>query len=124
MYLFFTYVHKRNNVTVAYFLKFMTIYSLNFMCLDILPTESKLCVFSYMPKYQSSGPYGPVFTSLISPWFSHCHDMSFQINISVFMINSSHACCFRSFNIYPPPISLMFTLHVTYNITPGNKEYK
>ena len=28
MYLFFTYIHKRNNITVTYYLKFLTIYSL------------------------------------------------------------------------------------------------
>ena len=45
-YLLFTFIHKRNNVTVTYFLKFMSIFlkfmysfissrHLNFMCFDI-----------------------------------------------------------------------------------------
>ena len=55
-YLFFTYIHKRNNVTAAFFLKFMRIFlksidftSLshsNLMCFGIQATKSKLCVLS------------------------------------------------------------------------------
>ena len=53
MHLFFTYTHKRNNVTVAYFLKFMSIFlefilftsHLNIMCFDNWANKNKFCVF-------------------------------------------------------------------------------
>ena len=56
MYIFFTYIHNRNNATVTYFLKFISIFlkfiysllliNLNFMCFDTWATKTKLCVLS------------------------------------------------------------------------------
>ena len=56
MYLFLTSIQKRNNATVAFFLKFMSISfksvfftslsHLNFLCFDRWATKTKLCIHS------------------------------------------------------------------------------
>ena len=75
-YLFFFYIHtQRNNATVTYFLKLMTIlfeihilFTSHSCALTYGPLRLS-CVFlaNYMPKCQmSSGPYGPIFWPI---WF-------------------------------------------------------
>ena len=68
-YLFFTYIHKRKNATVTYFLKFVSMF-LKFICSLLMHSPLKLSyalLANYMPKCQmSSGPYGPIFKN-ISP---------------------------------------------------------
>ena len=66
VYLFFTFIHKRSNATVTFFLKFMS----NFLEIHILFTSYSCaltygplrlsCVFlaNYMP--DDSGTYGPI----------------------------------------------------------------
>ena len=68
MYLLFTYIHTRNNATVIFFMKLISIFLkiidsiLGYsMCFDKWETKTKLLA-NYIPKYQmSSGPYGSIF---------------------------------------------------------------
>ena len=75
MYIFFAYVYKRNNATVTYFLKFLSIYSLLLLETLCAVTDGSLsCTFlaNYVPKCQtSSDPYGSVFLYTVGAVYCH-----------------------------------------------------
>ena len=86
MYLFLTYMDKRHNVTVTYFLKFKIIFlkfifsllrrHLNFLCFDIWAT--KLCILTELcAKLPNEGPYGPIFDKECYPITQQSFNMTF-----------------------------------------------